>query len=311
MRIQIDRRSALPLSEQIVAQVELLILAGEVLAEDRLPSVRGLARQLRTDRGTVYAAYQKLQENGNLELRRGSGAFVRRGERPPDPHPASVEDALLGAARLALRSPRPRDMRRVAGAWLEGQSIRDAVAVDAYLPTAELMAAEVGPLLEQPVRPLELADVERHPDLLCGRITLALHLHVSALLALEPRPFVVAVSLDSGSAHARQVAGLPAGSSVLVVSHSARVLPYARAYVEGMRGDEVLIRCHLLPERREWTRHAATADLVVADAVSFREVQGLRPDAQVLRLLEPGIVSKLRDAFGGGAGPRRLSAVGR
>lgn len=311
MRIPIDRRSALPLCGQIVAQIELLILGGELLAQDRLPSVRCLARRLATDRGTVHAAYRQLEENGNVELRPGSGAFVRRGERSSDARPASVEDALQGAARLALRSARPLDMRRVADAWLAGEA-RGVATVDPAFATAQVMAAELGPLRAEPVRAFALAEVERRPDLLNGRITLTLPFHAARLDELEPRPCVVVLKLGSGPAHARQVSALPSGSRMLLVSHSPRVLPYARAYVEGMRGDEVLMHCVLFSERREWTRRAAAADLVVADALAFRDVASQRPDAAPFRLLEHEAVANLRSAFGGLAlrsGERGLSVA--
>ena len=78
MEIVLNRRGGVPVREQIATQLQLKILGGELAHGQRLPSVRALARRLRVHHNTVSAAYQDLQAAGHVQLRRGSGVFVRR-----------------------------------------------------------------------------------------------------------------------------------------------------------------------------------------------------------------------------------------
>ena len=73
----IDPRSPTPLYEQIAARVRLAVASGEMAQGDALPSVRGLARDLRVNPATVVQAYRDLAADGFVELRHGQGTFIK------------------------------------------------------------------------------------------------------------------------------------------------------------------------------------------------------------------------------------------
>ena len=73
----IDPRSPTPLYEQIAARVRLAVASGEIAQGDPLPSVRGLARELRVNPATVVQAYRDLAADGFVELRHGQGTFIK------------------------------------------------------------------------------------------------------------------------------------------------------------------------------------------------------------------------------------------
>jgi GntR family transcriptional regulator len=73
----IDPRSPTPLYEQIAARVRLAVASGEMAQGDPLPSVRGLARDLRVNPATVVQAYRDLAADGFVELRHGQGTFIK------------------------------------------------------------------------------------------------------------------------------------------------------------------------------------------------------------------------------------------
>src|SRR5271154_797592 len=77
MRFWITKNSELPIREQLVRQVVMGILSEELAAGHKLPSVRALARRHNIHANTVSAAYHDLLQQGWLELRRGSGLYVR------------------------------------------------------------------------------------------------------------------------------------------------------------------------------------------------------------------------------------------
>lgn len=64
------------LQRQIARQIRAKVLAGELCAEDVLPSIRGLARAQHISVITVQRAYEALEREGLIHSRRGKGFFV-------------------------------------------------------------------------------------------------------------------------------------------------------------------------------------------------------------------------------------------
>lgn len=66
-------------SDQIADQLRGLIASGRLLSGERLPSVRQLASDLRIAPGTVAKAYRRLEAEGFVVSRTGSGTRVAPG----------------------------------------------------------------------------------------------------------------------------------------------------------------------------------------------------------------------------------------
>jgi GntR family transcriptional regulator len=77
MRLWLSRSSEVPLREQLVTQIRLGIISGDLKVRQRLPSTRELARRFRIHSNTVSAAYRELARSGWVEVRKGSGVYVR------------------------------------------------------------------------------------------------------------------------------------------------------------------------------------------------------------------------------------------
>ncbi|MFD8993479.1 GntR family transcriptional regulator [Streptomyces abikoensis] len=99
MLFRVDPSSSLPLGEQIAACVRGAIADGTVRSGERLPSARDLAASLGVNMHTVLRGYQRLREEGLLELRRGRGAVVTAGRTADRARLAAQAHQLVADAR--------------------------------------------------------------------------------------------------------------------------------------------------------------------------------------------------------------------
>lgn len=74
--ITVDLRDRKQLYEQIIANVKDLILSGELKADDKLPSVRSLAKELGINPNTIQKAYTELERQGIIMTLQGRGSMV-------------------------------------------------------------------------------------------------------------------------------------------------------------------------------------------------------------------------------------------
>src|ERR1700682_3326316 len=77
MRLWLSKSSEVPLREQLVTQIRLGIVSGDLKVRQKLPSTRELARRFSIHSNTVSAAYRELNRTGWVEFRKGSGVYVR------------------------------------------------------------------------------------------------------------------------------------------------------------------------------------------------------------------------------------------
>ena len=76
MQFIIDNSSGRPVYQQLIDQVKRDIALGRLVKDEKLPTVRELARQLAINPNTIAKAYRQLEQEGIIVTRPGSGAFA-------------------------------------------------------------------------------------------------------------------------------------------------------------------------------------------------------------------------------------------
>ena len=76
MNILIDNKSGVPIYDQIYAQIKNQIISGALKEDEMLPSIRGLAKDLRISFITTKRAYEELEKDGFLYTLPGKGCYV-------------------------------------------------------------------------------------------------------------------------------------------------------------------------------------------------------------------------------------------
>jgi GntR family transcriptional regulator len=75
--LRLNPASGTPLYLQLVELLKHSIATGAIKAGEQLPSVRKMAEGMLINPNTVVRAYRDLESEGIVELRHGSGVFVR------------------------------------------------------------------------------------------------------------------------------------------------------------------------------------------------------------------------------------------
>ncbi len=76
MNIWIDNKSGIPIYEQIYQQLKNQIISGVLREDEALPSIRGLAKELRISVITTKRAYDELEREGFVYTVPAKGFFV-------------------------------------------------------------------------------------------------------------------------------------------------------------------------------------------------------------------------------------------
>ncbi len=116
MLFDIQPKSAVPIFEQIVAQVIYGIASGTLPVGTMIPSVRELAEKILVHPNTVSKAFQELERRGVIVARRGKGMEVT----PEGPE-------ICREQRQEILRKRIRDVLREASLALSQKQLRELV----------------------------------------------------------------------------------------------------------------------------------------------------------------------------------------
>ncbi len=76
MDILIDNKSGIPIYDQIYSQIKQQIIDGKIAENEVLPSIRGLAKDLRISFITTKRAYDELEKDGYIYTVPAKGCYV-------------------------------------------------------------------------------------------------------------------------------------------------------------------------------------------------------------------------------------------
>lgn len=102
MLIRVDPDSARPLYDQVAASIRADLLAGALAPGDRLPAAREVATALQINQHTVLHAYQRLRDEGLIDLRRGRGAVISAAAAPLADLAHEIDDLVGRAAQVGV-----------------------------------------------------------------------------------------------------------------------------------------------------------------------------------------------------------------
>ena len=103
MELIIRNTAGQPIYDQISSQIKAQIIAGPLRAGDVMPSIRGLAKDLKISVITTKRAYDELEAEGFVTTVAGKGCFVaeKNLDLIREQQLKALEDHLSAAAELS------------------------------------------------------------------------------------------------------------------------------------------------------------------------------------------------------------------
>jgi DNA-binding transcriptional regulator YhcF (GntR family) len=278
LNIRISKESDVTIHDQLVAEITFLIATGELKPGETLPSVRTMARRLKTHHNTVSQAYQDLAASDMLLRRRGSCMVVRTpGEVPPPPRVKDLDDLINATVRTALeKGYNLQQLRLRVQERLMAQPPVRILVVSIERGMRHLLREELREMLPFPVEACSLDDLSLHPELTMGTLVVGTPGAISKMTSLVPKDHPrIPITFSSASKQVKMVNELREPSAIAVVSISEMVLRIARGVLAPHVGHQHTIREYLLPEQNP--SNLSATDLVICDIIAHRRVKARRP----------------------------------
>ncbi len=135
--LAVDRDGEVPIGVQLAWAIRTRIDDRTLAAGERLPGLRDLAQALEINANTVRAVYARLEREGLLESRQGSGTFVAAGARTKPRASAIAARAAREAVKAGV------DPREVASAlYVQGSDSAQGQAGRRHTLRAQISALE-------------------------------------------------------------------------------------------------------------------------------------------------------------------------
>ncbi len=111
MNILIDNKSGEPIYNQIYSQIKNQIISGELKQDEMLPSIRGLAKDLRISFITTKRAYDELEREGFIYTLPAKGCYVaqKNVELLREENLKKIEEHIEQITRLAASCSLSKD----------------------------------------------------------------------------------------------------------------------------------------------------------------------------------------------------------
>jgi DNA-binding transcriptional regulator YhcF (GntR family) len=292
MKVFLSKNAEVPLHDQLVEQIVLQIVTGQLAEGERLPSVRALAQRLRVHHNTISKAYASLVKTRWLSRRAGARLCVGKVS-------SYRESGLDGLIDQAIRQAQSLgfSIKELEARVIERLSLaapRYVLVVDEEEGLKQIIKEEIGSASGLPVRTCAPQELAEHPEIAADAYLVAVE---SVLGQLDTKKLGVrsqaSLIFCSAEEHLDTIRRLKDPSAIGVASYSPSVLKTARALLPAAIGEKHSYREFLLPMRGRMDFRAM--DLVLCDSLAMKAIN--YPKKRHYRLVAPEFLSAAAEWF--------------
>ncbi len=296
MEFRIDKKSEIPVRQQLAEQIIFSIATEKLKPGDALPSVRELARRLKIHYNTVSRAYKDLERRAWLVGRRGSRVVVRaRGRQAGRASGWDLDDLINATIRLAREQGYTLQMLRDrVRARLLAQPPDRVLVIEQEPGLQLLLREEIRAALNRPVEGCTLSELATDPGMAIGALTVAAQYAIVDVDPLVPKSApAIPLAFSVADEQLALLRKLKQPSIIGVVSVSEVFLKTARSLLAPALGQRHTLREYnfLLDDRIA----LAAVDLVFADSIVRSRIK--HPNVIQYQLIRPSSLEYLITAL--------------
>ena len=295
MQIWLSKESDVPLREQLTAQIKLAILSQDLKPGQKLPSTRELARRFKIHSNTVSAAYRELSETGWVDLRAGSGIYVRtfKSETRIEAQ-LNLDNLIVEFLQVARRKGFSlADIQSRIRHWMRLQPPDHFLVIDPDPEFREILMAEIKAATGFRVEGAGLGDCANH-GVLVGAVPVALYGQAEVVAAVLPPKMACLLIRTRSVPETLKDEKRPAESDLItVVSHWPDFLHFARSVLAAVNIDPDSLSFRNTAEKG-WERGLRASSFVITDAATAPQMPpGIR--VRIFRIIADASIAELRN----------------
>jgi DNA-binding transcriptional regulator YhcF (GntR family) len=294
MQIWLSKESDVPLREQLTAQIKLAILSQDLKPGQRLPSTRELARRFKIHSNTVSAAYRELSEAGWVDLRAGSGIYVRTfSSESRIEAQLNLDNLIVEFLQVARRKGFSlADIQSRIRHWMRLQPPDHFLVIDPDPDFRAILMAEIKLATGFRVEGASIEDCANRV-ILVGAIPVALYGQAEIVeAALPPKMACMLIRTRSVPETLKDEKRPSESDLITVVSHWPDFLHFAHSVLAAVNIDPDSMTFRNAAEKG-WDRGLRASSIVIADTATAERVPpGIR--VRVFRIIADSSLVELR-----------------
>jgi DNA-binding transcriptional regulator YhcF (GntR family) len=249
MQIWLSKDSDISLHEQLAAQIKLAILSHDLKPGQKLPSTRELARRFQIHSNTISGVYRELAHQGWVELRAGSGIYVRSFKSDVALEAQlNLDNLIVEFLQIARRKGFSlAEIQSRVKHWLRVQPPDHFLVIEPDAEFREILIAELRSATRFRVVGASIEDCSKQ-SILIGAVPVALYGNAEAITSI-----------------------LPAKTPCLLV-HTRSVLETLKSEARPSH-DELIIVVSRWPAFLQYAQSVLGAARVDPDSLSFRDAR--------------------------------------
>jgi GntR family transcriptional regulator len=295
MQLWLSKDSDVPLREQLTAQIKLAILSQDLKPGQKLPSTRELARRFKIHSNTVSAAYHELSETGWVEMRAGSGIYVRTFK--PDialESQLGLDNLIVEFLQVARRKGFSLgDIQSRIRHWMRLQPPDHFLVIDPDPDFREILMAEIREASGFRVAGAGIEDCANR-SLLVGAVPVALFGQAEVVAAALPPKLACLLVHTRSLPETLKDEKRPSESDLItVVSHWPAFLNYAHSVLAAVKIDPDSLSFHNTSEKG-WQKGLRASSFVITDAATAAQIPaGIR--VRIFRIIADSSLAELHN----------------
>jgi DNA-binding transcriptional regulator YhcF (GntR family) len=295
MQLWLSKESDVPLREQLKAQIKLAILSQDLKPGQKLPSTRELARRFSIHQNTVSAAYRELADQGWVDLRAGSGIYVRTFKADVALESQLDLDGLI-VEFLQLARRKGFSLAEIQARirhWLRLQPPDHFLVIDPDQEFRSILIAELREALEFRVEGASPADCANR-SILFGSIPVALYGQAESVTTALPDKMSCLLVHTRSVPETLKDEKMPSPDDlIIIVSRWPAFLQYAHSMLGALKIDPDSLSFRDASEPG-WQKGLRAGTFVIADAATAEEIpSGVR--VRVFRIIADSSLAEMRN----------------